>query len=209
MKPTIFALTLILLCTSCAVEHRIIPKLESGSIQPLRFNHNDSLSYGYFKDLLELSDNKRLKRWAKRNDYNIIGFEVTNVGSEFTKGFQLKYYLNNQRITPIRNAWIARKARQKVNGMALLAIPVSIIEWAIFPKEPEYDAYGFDQTDYTTVSMKMAESNNSVRKQANKELLNNLVRYEISDKVLPKGIPVYGIIVLKGNIDLSKLEVRR
>lgn len=206
MKPIFLIITFVLICTSCAVKHQTIPEFQFENIEIQKFNPTDSLYYGYFKDLLKESNNKRLKRWAKRKDYTIIGFEVTNVSSNFTKGYQLKYFIGDQRIIPIRNEWIAKKARQKINGLGLLAIPVGLFEMVF--RDAVYENYDIDIGEGAPVSMQMAEANNQMRKQANKELLNELVSREISDKVLRRGIPVYAIVILEGDIDLNNLEVK-
>ncbi|WP_212215864.1 hypothetical protein [Carboxylicivirga linearis] len=200
-------LTLALLLASCAVEHKVIPELSIGNIDTYQFNETDSLYYGYFKDLLKESCNKRLQRWAKRKHYTFVGFKVTNASLEFTKGYQLKYYYKGQKITPVRNQWVAHKARQKSKASGWLALPFTLIEKAIWPPEEVYDEYGFSQNDESTISSQIAEDDNKVRKQANKDLAEDLVSHEISDKVLHTGVPVYGIMVLEGDIDLAQLEI--
>jgi len=209
MKPTFLIYTLAVLMASCAVKHKTIPELSLGNINTYQFNESDSLYYGYFSNLLKESGNKRLQRWAKRKHYTFVGFEVTNASLEFTKGYQLKYYYKGKKITPFRNQWIAHKARQKSKASRFLALPFSLLEKAIYPPEEVYDEYGFSQTDETTLSSKIAEADNEVRKQANRDLAEDLVTHEISDKVLYTGVPVYGIMVLEGDIDLSKLQIRR
>ncbi|MCU4175127.1 hypothetical protein [Carboxylicivirga sp. N1Y90] len=199
----------ILLLSSCAVQHKTLPKLNISYIESFHLNETDSLYYGYFKDLLALTENSKLKqRWAKRKNYQIIGFEVMNTSESFTKGFQLKFYHNNERIIPLRNEWIAKKARQKVNKVSLIAYPMHFIELCLFPPEKQEDEDGFDTTDYSTVSLKAAEMNNEVRKKANSDLLKDLQENDISHKVLPRGLPVYGIIIIEGNIPLDQLQVK-
>ena len=209
MKPTLLILALAVLIASCAVEHKAIPELSLGNIDSYQFNETDSLYYGYFNDLLKESGNKRLKRWAKRKDYTFVGFEVTNASLEFTKGYQLKYYYKGQKITPVRNQWVANKARQKSKASSWLALPFTLLEKAIWPPEEAYDEYGFSQADESTISSQIAEEDNKVRKQANRDLAEDLVSHEISDKVLHTGVPVYGIMVLEGDIDLSQLEIKK
>ncbi len=209
MKPTLLILALAVLMASCAVEHKAIPELSLGNIDTYQFNETDSLYYGYFNDLLKESDNKRLQRWAKRKHYTFVGFEVTNASLEFTKGYQLKYYYKGQKITPVRNQWVAHKARQKSKASSWLALPFTLLERAIWPPEEVYDEYGFSHTDATSISSQIADDDNAVRKQANKNLAEDLVNHEISDKVLHTGVPVYAIMVLEGDIDLSQLEIRK
>jgi len=128
------------LISSCAVQHQTLPILNISHIESFHLNEKDSLYYGYFKDLLALTENGKLKRWAKRKNYQIIGFEVMNTSESFTKGFQLKFYHNNKR--------------------------------------------------------------------ANSDLMKDLQENNISYKVLPRGIPVYGIIIIEGNIPLDELHVK-
>ncbi|MCU4165068.1 hypothetical protein [Carboxylicivirga caseinilyticus] len=207
MKPTFLILSIVYICASCATPHKVIPKLPSVAIDNIKFNSSDSLYYGYFEDILQKSDNKRLQRWAKRKNYSLIGFEVTNASTEFTKGYQLKYYYQGKKLTPIRNEWVAKKARQKINGLGLLAIPLGLIEM-IF-RDATYENLDIDIGEGAPSSMRMAEINNQNRKEANRQLLNNLVNLEISDKVLKKGVPIYAVMVLEGEIDLSELEIRK
>lgn len=201
-------ISLTFLISSCASKHKTLPELNISYIDAFHINENDSLYYGYFEDLLQLNDNKKLKRWTNRKNYKILGFEVINTSYSFVKGFQLKFYDNNQRIIPIRNEWVAKKARQKVNRVSFFAYPMHIIEMCLFPPEKEIDEYGFDISDYSTVSMQIAEQNNKIRKKANSDLLKDLSQNDISDKVLPRGVPVYGIIIIEGNVNIQQLQVR-
>lgn len=209
MKPHILILSTIITLTSCAVQHQVIAPSSTGLVDTMYFNAKDSLYYGYFENLLEQSTNKRLRRWAKRKSYQIIGFQVINASSNFTKGYQLKFYQDNQRIIPVRNEWIAHKARQKTNNVAFIAIPVSIILHAMFDsKDDQFDLACKDEL-FETLPMEISSANNEVRKASNKKLTEELTALDISDKVLQKDSPVYGIVIFKGNVDFNKLQVRR
>ena len=89
---TIFKLLLVLLLTSCAVDYKVIPDVSCNASTDVRLNSEDSIKFKFFNDVLASSGNKHLIRWAKRNNYQAIGLEVTNLSGKFRKGFQLKYY---------------------------------------------------------------------------------------------------------------------
>jgi len=176
-------------------------------------NYTDSIQYGYFENLLEYSNNKRLKRWAHRNNYQIIGFNVINTSSQFRKGYQLKFYHKGKRLNLVRNEWAAKKARQKGHAVPFIALPFAIIETAILNNDDDdqlRDEYGFQiaEQEFSPITTSVVESNNKVRKQANKNLRTNLTKNDISHQVLPFGVPVYGIIIIDSKAPVDDIEVR-
>jgi len=207
---TLYALTVVLLFSSCAVQHQHIPELNLTHFNSYRTNQTDALQYGYFENLLQHANNKRLIRWAKRKNYQVVGFYVINTSDEFRKGFQLKFYHNNQRLKLIRNEWVAKKSRQKGGGAHLAAIPFIIAESALLNSDDDDDYSISHQTleEEAPFTMAFVDANEKVRKRANKDLLDNLVDHDISHQVLPFGIPIYGIIIIDDSVPINNIEVR-
>lgn len=213
LKPTLCIAFTCILLSSCAVQHHQLPTLSLVNFDNYHTNNNDGLQYGYFENVLEYSENKRLIRWAKRKNYQIIGFNVINISDDFRKGYQLKFYRNNKQLSLVRNEWVADKAKQKAGNTFLFAIPFFLLETAIRGDEDENtprDEYGFkiEDIETTPVTNDFVQASENVRKEANRNLLNDLRKYDISHQVLPYGVPVYGVIVIDDKIPVDDIEVR-
>jgi len=196
---------------SCAIQHDQIPTFNLAHFNSYQVNKTDSLQYGYFENILEQTANKRLKRWAARKDYQIIGFNVINTSEDFRKGYQLKFYHKGKRLNLVRNEWAAKKTRQKASAAPLIALPFYLLELALFQsaEDKQVDEYGFSTSnneDFITVQA--MEEDNKRRQQANKDLATDMRKNDISYKTLPFGTPVYGIIIIDSKAPIDDIEVR-
>ena len=201
---------LIFAITSCAVDYKYIPPVTTCQAAGFQVNLQDSIKYGFFKDVLECSGNKHLIRWAKRHNYQIIGMEVVNMSGKFRKGFQLHYFNGNEQLTTVNSGWFANKARQKMSGAPFLAIPFIILEEAIFPhNDYPKDANGFVlYPEYNqSITCSVVENDKKRRKHANAELLSDLRKHDFSYKVLPTGKSIYGIVIFNQPVSLDSLSV--
>jgi hypothetical protein len=191
------------------VQHKALPSLKLNHFD-YQENKQDSLQYGYFQNLLELSDNKRLKRWANRKKYDIYGFNVINTSNDFRKGYQLKFYSNGKKLNLVRNEWVAKKARQRGTATPIIALPFYFLEIALFHKDEinETDEYGFSTFDNDQLQTVQAIKNDhETRKKANLDLKEDLKNHDISHKVLPFGEAIYGIIIIESKEPITNITV--
>ena len=172
-------------------------------------NNRDSIKYRFYNGILKSSGNKHLIRWANRHHYHAFGVEIVNLSGDFRKGFQLKFYINQNRLIPVNNQWFAKKARQKMSAAPFIAIPFFVAESAIFHSDPPRGSDGFEiDPDYnTSITGKVVEADNKRRKHANAKFLNDLKELDLSYKVVPTGKPVYGIVIFKEEFSIDKLTV--
>ena len=195
---------------SCATKYKNISPVLLAEPVSYYSNTRDSIEVFFYNDVLDHSQNRKLYRWARRHNYTFTGVKIINRSGKFRKGFQLKFYDDSKRIIPANTGWVARKARTRTTAAPFVAIPFMLLEEAVLPHENDpRDPYGFEIypefTDYITCEV--VKQDNQHRKQANAQMSADLRSLDISGKVLPAGKPVYGIVILKNNISLSKLKV--
>ncbi|TAJ14225.1 hypothetical protein DMA11_05920 [Marinilabiliaceae bacterium JC017] len=209
-----FTITILLFTiSSCAVSHKTLPPITCAPTDKFITNTQDSLQYGFFRDVLKLSGNKHVNRWAHHHHYQVIGMEVINTSGQFRKGYQLQFYEGDERLSPVRIAWFAKKARQRSSGASFIAFPFILIEWALKGQldedyEPPRDANGFEEPRDPTLAEELAAQDNKRRKQANADLTKDLTAYDFTYKTLKSGVPVYGIVIFDRKDPLRNLNVR-
>lgn len=213
MHPLTLALIVLIALSACSTPHNTLVGHPKTDFRSYQWNQPDSLYYGKTDDLLAGTSNKRIIRWARRKHYHFVGLEVMNTSTQFRKGFQLSFYDNDKLIQLIRNQWVAKKARQKGTRVSLIAMPFYLLEsiWRSNLNECAED--GSQQSDVNTddkvlFTEILMESDTRNRNKANGDLAKELAEYDFSEKVLPAGKPVYGVIVFSGKQPPTNLQVR-
>ncbi len=174
---------------------------------------NDTLNLGYFDKILEKTENKRASKWAKHNHFHLYGIQLINNTDKVINGSELEFYNGNKKLELISNRWAAKKLRQKINPIPFIGFFTSIIEAIIYSKiDPERDngMYPLNQSasiDHT-ISGEIVSISEDIRKTANNNFMNEMIKYDIIQQRLYSNKPNYGIIVIKSDKPPKKIQVR-
>ena len=207
-RSYLFSAILILLLSSCATHHHTISGIREWSYPQNQFDKQ--FDFRYVDHVLEKTGNKRAARWAKRKNIHVISICLINNGKSPIHGTQLSLYNGNEKAEIIHNLWLARKVRQRVSPLMILAIPAFIIEEALFhSNDDEYENNYPDSFFEDEPSITQDVVDQELRKQAkaNFNLTRELMNFQLANQTLYPGAAVYGIVGIRSKSDLHSLKV--
>ncbi len=195
------ALLLILfLFNSCAVHHNSLSNIKDWSFPQNQFDK--IFSFSYVDHLLEKTDNKAGARWAKRKNIHVIGIKLVNNTNRTIHGSQVIFTNDGEQIEIMHNNWIAKKVRQRISPLMILFLPAFLIESALWSKDD--DEYSGDTDLFITGEV--AGKIEQYRKGANFDLRQELLDFQLANKVLKPGEEINGVIGVKSNRNLNNLK---
>lgn len=174
---------------------------------------NDTLNLGYFDKVLEKTENKRAAKWAKHNHFHLYGIQLMNNTDKRIHGSELEFYSEGKKLEVISNKWAANKLRQRINSTPFIGFFTSLIEVVIYSKiDPERDN-GTDPLNHSiaidhTISNEIVTISEDIRKTANNNLMDEMIKYDIVRQKLYSDKANYGIIVIKSDKAPQKIRVR-
>ena len=193
----------ILLLSSCATHHKSLSGIQNWSFPNHQFDK--VFSFSYVDNLLEKTSNKSSARWANRKNIHVIGIRLTNNGNKAIHGSQIAFQNNGEEVEIMHNRWMAKKIRQRFSPLLILWVPVGMIEAMLFP--PKEDAMGFtvDETNY--ICQQFMRSEEKKRMNANFNLYQELMDFQLANRVIHPGETVLGVIGVKSKKQLDHLKV--
>ena len=197
--------------TSCSTPHLSMQSLEQCAFPIMSVN--DTLNLGYFDKILEKTENKRASKWAKHNHFHLYGIQLMNNTDKSIHGSELEFYSENKKLELISNKWAAKSLRQRINPTPFIGFFTSVIEAIIYSKiDPERNN-GIDPQNHSaaidhTISNEIVSASEDVRKTANNNLMNEMIKYDIIRQRLYSNKANYGIIVIKSDRAPKKIQVR-
>lgn len=197
--------------SSCSTPHISMQSLEQCAFPIVSIN--DTLNLGYFDKVLEKTENKRAAKWAKRNHFHLYGIQLMNNTEKSIHGSELEFYSQNKKLELISNKWAAKKLRQRINSTPFIGFFTSIIETIIYSKIDEQRNNGIDPLNHSaaidhTISNEIINISEDIRKTANNNLMDEMIKYDIIRQKLYSNKINYGIIVLKADKAPQKIRVR-
>ena len=202
-----------LLCfflSSCAVRHHTISGIRTWSYPQNQFDKQ--FDFRYVDHVLEKTGNKRGAKWADRKNIHIISICLINNGKQPIHGTQLSFYNNGEKVKIMHNLWLARKVRQRISPLLLLAFPAFIVEAVLFHShDDDYDEncnsmYGPDEED-SYITNEIIEKEFQRQADANFNLTKELMEFQLAKQILYPGKPIYGVVGIQSKSDLKDLRV--
>lgn len=200
-----------LACFSCSTPHISMRSLEQCSFPKLSIN--DTLNLGYFDNLLDNTNNKRAARWAKRNHFHLFGIQLINNTDKCIHGSELEFYSEYRKLEVVSNKWAANKLRQRINSTPFIGFFTSLIEMVIYSKIDQESNNDINSpNDSTTIdhtlSNEIVTISEDIRKTANNNLMDEMIKYDIIRQKLYSDKVNYAIIVIKSDKTPQKIRVR-
>jgi len=174
---------------------------------------NDTLNLGYFDKVLEKTENKRAAKWAKRNHFHLFGIQLINNTDKYIHGSELEFYSRGKKLEIISNKWAANKLRQRINSTPFIGFFTSLIEAIIYSKIDQERDNGISSQNHNaaidhTISNEIVTISEDIRKTANNNLMDEMIKYDIVRQKLYSDKVNYGIIVIKSDKAPQKIKVR-
>jgi hypothetical protein len=178
-----FYLLVFLVITGCASFYR--------SIDPQNFSYehpvvNNCLKYDYQYDILASSKNRKLSNKELRHDLRVVGVELTNLTDHdiiFSK--DIKVFMGESPIMPVIPGIVKARIHQ-------------VAPWYLFYCLGVVQFTKTDEENSTTyvipLGIPIAIANMIVASSANQKFMKDLIRYDLSKKVIRSGETVYGIV---------------
>ena len=200
------AIAVVFLLTSCAVQHKSLSGISQWSYP--QHQMDSVISFSFVDDVLDKSGNKRQAKWADRKGIEIISIKLINNTKKPIHGTQIAYLLNNKKPEIIHNKWLAKKVRQRISPLMILALPFFIVEALLFHQDDnDNDYYQLNNIEPYYITNEVVAQQEVKRGAANFNLQKEIMSFKLASQVLVPGRPVYGIIGIKTGQKLDNLEV--
>ena len=209
MNRISFLLVLSLSITSCVTQQQSLTVVKGWPHPQVQFDSNISLSL--IDHVLEKTGNSRGERWAERKNLHVVSVKLVNNSNNPIHGTQVSLLINDKKAEVISNKWLAKKIRLRASPLSFLFIPTVLIEETIYDRIfNKEDEYGIDENTYDmefhTISERVAEEYSNERKKSNSNLKTELASMELARKTLWPNQPVYCIVGIKTEDDISKMK---
>ncbi len=204
MKKTgvIFILAIILF-TSCATQRESFTSIKSWSYPPGQLD--STLGFSFVENVLGKVNYNQKEQWAHNKNIHIISVRLINNTSEPIHGTQISFQINGKKVETVDNKWLAKKIRKRSFPQMLVFLPFYLIEDAIFHSyDDEYDPYNIYEDFHVTNAI--ANEVDQERIESNNSLMLELIDNELYRKVLWPNTPVYSIVGIKYEGDISDLK---
>ncbi|MGQ7871179.1 hypothetical protein [Sunxiuqinia sp. sy24] len=188
-------------CSSCAVKHRTLTRVQNWSYPVGQMD--SQLSFSYVDNILEKTNNKRGARWANRKNIHVVSIRLINNSKQPIHGTQLAFFNGDEQVELLHNEWLAKKVRQRFSPLMILFFPIALMEQAIF--ESDDDVYD-NGVEHESITMSIAEDVDEFRVKENSTLRDEFMNFQLANLVLMPGKPVYEIIGVRGKSDLKTLR---
>ena len=195
-----------ILLSSCAAKHQPIASIYNWSYPQKQLDKQ--FDFSYVDQVLEKSNNKRAAKWAKRKNIHVISIRLINNGKKPLHGMQLAIYNGDEPVEIMHNGWLAKKVRQRYSPLMILFIPAMLLEEALLHPHDDDDEYqSRAEQDYDYISMGIAEDVEKKREDANFNLKEELMDFQLANQILEPGKPIYGVIGIRCKGELNELRV--
>lgn len=194
MKRTLLAAVLGALCFGCASTYKpIFPDDVSFSAT----TQDGGLKMQYKYDVLADAGNRKYAKKEDRRRVRIVAVNVqNNTGRAITLGRDAELYSGKMQLFPLTGPDVKQELRQ-VKGLYM----IWSIVWVVLSKCDDGDC----STIPLPVGLVIGLANMGTAGKANNDLLYDFNRHNITDKTIPPGESVTGLIAVRG---FSGQEIR-
>uniref|UniRef100_UPI00321680CB hypothetical protein n=1 Tax=uncultured Draconibacterium sp. TaxID=1573823 RepID=UPI00321680CB len=206
MKKTLsFYLAVILLFTACKpFENSLV--LAPTSTPVVREN----ITFSYSADQIRHSDNHLKKRWANRNNVQVLKVNIINNTSEPIHGSQLRFYTDDKLLEIADNKLASEKLKIKKFPTAVYVVPivfVGIVILAALASITEDDTYEDEFTDNSLPDIHKSDEAKDPLYKANL-LQKGLYNFNIAQKTINPEEQISGYIAFKSKKEITNLDIR-
>ncbi len=183
-------LILVFLLAGCATGYKPI---NPQSIHYPSYDLQNGINFSYKYDVLGEQGNKKYAKKEVANEIRIVAVSLTNISdSAFNIGTQVDFFVGSKRVFLMDPMDVKNAIKQNMDQFLLyLLISGVYIKLDNGGGSKVYPVGLIFGPLLTLDNMVTAAS-------ANKKLLEELIRYNLSDKIIRKGETVYGIISFQG-----------
>ena len=186
-------LTFAVIMVGCAASYK--------QINPPTLNYNshdiqDGVSLSYQYDILSIRGNKKYARKEDKNGVKLIAVKVTNnTDSTINIGHDVIFYSNQKQLFPMQPLAVKESIKQIVPGYIPYLL-LSFLQLNITKGDP-YDGYTTESYPIgLAIGPGITIGNMVMASSSNKNMLAELLKYDILNKNIKKGETIYGIIGL-------------
>ncbi|MCL3780708.1 hypothetical protein EMN47_09960 [Prolixibacteraceae bacterium JC049] len=197
LKMTLFICILAL--ASCKVHYPSMQSLRAVNYP----NHsmNDTLSVAYVKNIWKVAQMpEKYTKWADRKKFRFIGVRLTNTSSKTIRGYQLKFYDEDGILKLLDNKWVGKKVFRQHSPIPVIGSVLGAITGGLILNRLGMD----DENHAADFAMKKHE----LQEDVHSNLVYELMTFDINEKILFPGEPVYGVIVAKKKTVIKELKVK-
>lgn len=198
-------IVLTVLVAGCASSHRSLSPIQTWDYPVHQIDQH--ISFSFVDGTLEKTGNKHSARWAKKKNIHVLAIRLVNNSRKPVHGTQLAFYADEEQAEIMHHEWLARKVRQRVSPLMILALPAFIIEDALLHRNDTNDDYFYTDQNELYLTTDLVDQENKRRNQANFNLQKELKSFQLANRILLPGKPVFGIIGIKSKHSPEKLKV--
>lgn len=186
--------------TSCKVHYPTIQNLRGVNYPNLTMN--DTLSVSYISNIWEVATMpERYTKWAERKKFRFIGVKLTNTSSKTIRGYQLRFYDGQERLRLLDNRWVGKKVFKQHSPIPVIGSVVGCIIGGVL-----LNRLGLEEGGEKVLNT--PQENGEMRAEMHNNLVYELMTFDINEKILFPGEPVYGIIVAKKETEIKDLKIK-
>ena len=162
---------------------------------------NDTLSVGYIENIWDVAQMpEKYTRWANRKNFRLVAVRLTNTSGKTIRGYQLRFYDKDGVLELLDHKWVGKKVFRQHSPVPVIGGILGAITGGLVLNKLGMDD-DVSATDFVT-------KNGESRKEAHSNLVYELMTFDINEKVLFPGEPIYGVIVAKKKTAIDNLKVR-
>ncbi|MEI8084833.1 MAG: hypothetical protein WCG93_01325 [Paludibacter sp.] len=162
-------------------------------------NSMEDVSLYYRYDVLNEKGNSKISKKEKKNNIKLVAVKITNNTDKVINiGNNAAFYSGNTMIYPMESVWVNNNLKQSVPShlFYLLFTPLTFTVNGSHPFPVGL-----------ILGPLLAGSNMLVAANANKNLFNELLQYDIVNRDIKVGETVYGLVGFR-NLDYSPLTIK-
>lgn len=195
---------LTVLIVGCAAPHKSLSPIQTWDYPTHQIDPH--ISFSFADGTLEKTGNKHSARWAKRKNIHVMAIRLVNNSEKPVHGTQLAFYTDEEQAEIMHHEWMARKVRQRVSPLMILALPALLIEDAFLHRNNTDNQHYDEEQNEPYLTANLVDQENKRRTRANFNLQKELRSFQLANRVLLPGKPVFGIIGIKSKHSPERLK---